>query len=90
MDNPAIASGESPKSPGQPNLLMNPEIEAAIDLWQQTGAFPFTGLPIFPQPEWHSYSKSELRLIHHVCSITQDMMSSETSKLTIWAALMPR
>lgn len=90
MDSPTATAPESPKSPQQPNLLWTPEIEATIDLWQQTGDFPFPELRVYPQPQWRAYSKTDLRLIHHLSSISNEMFRNRTSKLTVWADLMPK
>lgn len=90
MDSPNANAPESPKSPRQPNLLWTPEIEATIDLWRSTGEFPFSELRVYPQPLWRAYSKTELRLIHHLSSITNEMFRSQTSRLTLWTDLMPK
>ncbi|OCL04102.1 hypothetical protein AOQ84DRAFT_417008 [Glonium stellatum] len=90
MDSPTAAAPESPKSPQQPNLLWTPEIEATVELWRQTGDFPFPELRVYPQPQWRAYSKTELRLIHHLSSISNEMFRSRTSKLTVWTDLMPK
>lgn len=90
MDSPTAAAPESPKSPQQPNLLWTPEIEATIELWQQTGDFPFPELRVYPLPQWRAYSKIDLRLIHHLSSISNEMFRSRTSKLTVWTDLMPK
>ncbi|KAK8158007.1 hypothetical protein BKA80DRAFT_291393 [Phyllosticta citrichinensis] len=88
-DNPNSAAPDSPKAQG-PNLLWTPEIEATVDIWKETGEFPFPELGVYPQPQWMYYSKTELRLIHHLSSITTEMFRGRTSKLTIWAGNMPQ
>jgi hypothetical protein len=90
MDSPAAMAPESPKSPQQPNLLWTPEIDATIELWRQTGEFPFTDLSVYPQPNWRAFPKSDLRLIHHLSSIANEMFRNKTSKLTLWTDLMPK
>ncbi|OJD34563.1 ubiquitin carboxyl-terminal hydrolase 2 [Diplodia corticola] len=89
-DNPASAAPDSPKGPQQPNLLWTPEIEATINIWQSTGEFPFPELNVYPQPQWRGYSKTDLRLIHHLSSISNEMFRGRTSKLTVWAENMPK
>ncbi|KAF4301367.1 putative C6 transcription factor protein [Botryosphaeria dothidea] len=89
-DNPASAAPDSPKGPQQPNLLWTPEIEATINIWQSTGEFPFPELNVYPQPQWRNYSKTDLRLIHHLSSISNEMFRGRTSKLTVWAENMPK
>ncbi|KAF1998356.1 hypothetical protein P154DRAFT_439388 [Amniculicola lignicola CBS 123094] len=90
MDNPTAMVPESPKSPQQPNLLWTPEIDATIELWRQTGEFPFPEMRVYPQPQWRAYPKTDLRLIHHLSSISNEMFRNRTSKLTIWTDLMPK
>jgi hypothetical protein len=90
MDNPTAVIPESPKSPQQPNLLWTPEIDATIDLWRQTGDFPFPDMRVYPQPQWRAYTKTDLRLVHHLSSISNEMFRNRTSKLTIWTDMMPK
>ncbi|KAF2816006.1 uncharacterized protein BDZ99DRAFT_377424 [Mytilinidion resinicola] len=90
LDSPSANAPESPKSPQQANLLWTAEIEATISIWQQTDEFPFPELRVYPQPLWRAYSKSELRLVHHLSSITNEMFRSQTSRLTTWTDLMPK
>ncbi|KAF2785709.1 hypothetical protein K505DRAFT_368869 [Melanomma pulvis-pyrius CBS 109.77] len=90
MDSPTAMVPESPKSPQQPNLLWTPEIDSTIELWRQTGEFPFPDLRVYPQPQWRAYPKTDLRLIHHLSSISNEMFRNRTSKLTLWTDMMPK
>ncbi|KAF2011140.1 hypothetical protein BU24DRAFT_355344 [Aaosphaeria arxii CBS 175.79] len=90
MDSPNALVPESPKSPQQPNLLWTAEINATVELWQQTGEFPFPELRVYPEPHWRAYPKTDLRLIHHLSSITNEMFRNRTSSLTVWTDLMPK
>jgi hypothetical protein len=90
MDNPTALVPESPKSSHQPNLLWTAEIDATIELWRQTGEFPFPELRVYPQPQWTTFSKSDLRLVHHLSSIANEMFRNRTSKLTLWTDMMPK
>ena len=91
MDSPAaLMPPESPKSPQQPNLLWTPEIDATIEQWRQTGVWPFDHLPVYPQPQWRIFPKTDLRLVHHVATISNEMFSHQTSKLTLWTDMMPK
>ncbi|KAF2124800.1 hypothetical protein P153DRAFT_301348 [Dothidotthia symphoricarpi CBS 119687] len=90
MDNPTAMMPESPQSPQQPNLLWTPEIETTIELWRQTGEFPFPELRVYPQPQWRAYTKTELRLIHHLTSISNEMFRNRTSTMTLWTDMMPK
>ncbi|KAF2138124.1 uncharacterized protein K452DRAFT_234725 [Aplosporella prunicola CBS 121167] len=88
-DSPASAAPDSPKGPQQPNLLWTSEIEATIENWRQTGEFPFPELNVYPHPQWHLYSKTDLRLIHHLSSISNETFRANTCKLTVWSENMP-
>lgn len=89
MDGPTPGD-DSLRLSGQPNLLWTSEIDRNVELWRQTGQFPFPDLHVFPQPQWQTLSKTELRLIYHVASVCYEMQSSRTSQLTIWAETMPK
>lgn len=90
MDTPQALVPESPKTGQQPNLLWTAEIDATVELWRQTGEFPFPELRVYPQPQWRAYSKTDLRLIHHLSSISNEMFRNRTSNLTIWSDMMPK
>ena len=87
---PATNISQRPESPKLPNLLWTPGIEAAIDAWQQSGSFPFHSLHVWPAPEPSLYSKIDLRLIHHLCQMSADMIRSGASKMTIWCDKIPQ
>ena len=90
MDSPTAMMPDSPQSPQQPNLLWTPEIEATIELWRQTGEFPFPELRVYPQPQWRVLTTVDLRLIHHLSSISSEMFRNRTSKSTLWTDMMPK
>ncbi|KAF2749499.1 hypothetical protein M011DRAFT_398716 [Sporormia fimetaria CBS 119925] len=90
MDSPAALVPESPKTTQGLNLLWTPEINTTIDLWRQSGEFPFPELRLYAQPNWAAFSKTDLRLIHHLSSISNEMFRNRTSKLTIWTDMMPK
>lgn len=90
MDSPSAMMPESPQSPQQPNLLWTPEIETTIEVWRQTGEFPFPDLRVYPQPQWRALATTDLRLIHHLSSISNEMVRNRTSKSTLWTDMMPK
>lgn len=90
MDSPNLASPGSPDGSAKANLLWTPQIETALDIWQRTGQFPFPELRIYPEPQWHTYSKPELRLIHHLSSIADGMLQSRSNKMTVWTDFLPK
>jgi len=81
---------EGQGSPEQPSVVLTPGSESRIDLWQQTGSFPYPDLQVLPPPQTHEYTKNELRLIHHLSSISNDLLLRGTSHLTVWAHKMPK
>ncbi|TKA75589.1 hypothetical protein B0A55_06355 [Friedmanniomyces simplex] len=81
---------EGQGSPEQPSVVLTPGSESRIDLWQQTGSFPYPELQVFPPPQTHDYSKNELRLIHHLSSISNDLLLKGTSHLTVWTHKMSK
>lgn len=76
-------------TPDRPDLLWTPEIEAQIELWQQTGEFPFPSLYILPAPSPQFFSVEDLRLIHHVASISWDLNLHDAGNFTIWTGQIP-
>jgi hypothetical protein len=73
-----------------PGLNWTPEIEIAVNSWQSTGQFPFQELEIHPIPQVKNLSRNEIRLLHHVCSILNELKQSRTSKLSVWTDVMPQ
>ncbi|KAK3956476.1 hypothetical protein QBC32DRAFT_124052 [Pseudoneurospora amorphoporcata] len=76
-------------SPDKPDLMWTPEIEAVIEQWQRTGLFPFPNLNIYPTPAPQYLSTDELRLIHHVASISNQMMEIDANGFTLWTRQIP-
>ncbi|KAI9735387.1 MAG: hypothetical protein M1818_006582 [Claussenomyces sp. TS43310] len=87
MDMPAL--DERAPSPDRPDLLWTPEIEAEVERWQKTGEFPFPGLYIFPAPAPQFFAVEELRLIHHVASISMELSRHDAGNFTIWTGQIP-
>ncbi|KAF2757154.1 hypothetical protein EJ05DRAFT_57176 [Pseudovirgaria hyperparasitica] len=90
MDSPSVSSPGGFDGTASANLLWTKEIEQTVDIWLRNGEFPFPELRVYPQPQWHSYSKTELRLIHHLCSITNEMLRNRSTKLTVWTDCLPQ
>ncbi|KAK4163529.1 hypothetical protein QBC43DRAFT_56623 [Cladorrhinum sp. PSN259] len=77
-------------SPDKPDLMWTPDIEAEINQWQQTGIFPFPDL-IYPSPifDMSRLSIEDLRLIHHVASISYEMRNIGANEFTLWTRQIP-
>lgn len=87
MDMPA--QEERAATPEKADLLWTPEIEAEIERWQQTGNFPFPDLYIYPAPSPQFFSFEDLRLIHHVASVSSELGIHDASNFTIWTRQIP-
>lgn len=71
-------------------VTVTPSVDDEIDAWKHTGIFPFPNLQVYPAPQVHDLTKDELRLIHHICSVSNDLAISETSHLTSWTEKIPK
>ncbi|KAI1485670.1 hypothetical protein F5X96DRAFT_682629 [Biscogniauxia mediterranea] len=80
---------ERAATPDKPDLMWTPEIEAAIELWQRTGMFPFPSLNIYPAPMPQYYSVEDLRLIFHVAAICNEMNAIDANGFTLWTRQIP-
>ncbi|KAI9831018.1 MAG: hypothetical protein M1819_005256 [Sarea resinae] len=89
MDTAIVPSRDSPASPRAADLLWSPEIEGEIEVWRNTGDFPFPELQLQPQPSPHGLSTPDLRLIHHVSSISREMHLGGLTRFTIWTHKIP-
>lgn len=85
----AAAREDANRSPGTPNLMMTPEIEMEIENWRRTGIPPFPELSQCPQNNWYQFSRTDLRLIHHIAGLSIDFHRRGLNNSTIWAPKMP-
>ncbi|RMX72410.1 hypothetical protein D0869_14647 [Hortaea werneckii] len=81
---------ESQSSPEQAPLALTPGSERSVDAWQQTGSFPYPNLQVYPSPQPQEYSNAELRLIYHLSSISNDLLTKGATGLTIWTQKLPK
>lgn len=87
MDMPAQDDGAA--TPEKADLLWTLEIEADIERWRQTGSFPFPDLYIYPAPAPQFFSSEDLRLIHHVASVSSELGIHDAGNFTIWTRQIP-
>ncbi|KAJ8065539.1 hypothetical protein OCU04_006218 [Sclerotinia nivalis] len=80
---------ERAATPEKADLLWTPEIEADIERWQQTGNFPFPDLYIYPAPNPQYFTFEDLRLIHHVASVSSELSIHDAGNFTIWTRQIP-
>ncbi|KAH6668311.1 hypothetical protein B0J14DRAFT_159287 [Halenospora varia] len=71
------------------NLMWTSEIKAEIRSWQQIGRSSFPSLCVFPAIPFEKISFEDLRLIHHVASISSELSASNSSNFTIWVRQVP-
>lgn len=76
-------------TPDRPDLMWTPEIEATIEQWQRTGVFPFPSLNIYPAPNPQYLSIEDMRLIHHVASISHQLGTVDANGFTLWTRQIP-
>lgn len=90
MDSPASGAGDERSPEPDSSLPWSAEVEKGVKHWRQSGDFPFPELDVDPQPVWSSLSNAELRLVYHVARICAENGRNGTSKLIVWAELMPK
>ena len=89
MESPPPAD-DVPRGPAQPNLLSNPRIETEIDSWRRSGVFPFPEMRLQATQHFTNMSPTDLRLVHHLCSIYRDMRLADFVGCTFWVEELPR
>ncbi|MCJ1475463.1 hypothetical protein MMC13_004125 [Lambiella insularis] len=88
MDSPPPAD-DAPKSPKGPDLLWTPGIEADIDSWLHTGAFPFPEMGLKSYVQFQGLSKPDLRLVHHLASVYRDLQRHGLTHCIMWVEKIP-
>jgi hypothetical protein len=84
------AEGESLPEPEHASLPSSPEAEQNINMWLQTGSFPYPELQVFPAPQPQSYNKSDLQLIAHLSSIARSLLLNGTGDINVWTPRVPQ
>ncbi|PGH26526.1 hypothetical protein AJ80_01840 [Polytolypa hystricis UAMH7299] len=87
MDN--LVKPEPPTSPRGIDLRMTPEIEMEIEAWLKTGNPPFPELQLTSRAFWYKFTRTDLRLIHHIAGLSIDLHRRGYSNCTVWAQKMP-
>jgi hypothetical protein len=87
MDMPA--AGEEPMKDSHPDLLMPPELQKRLDNWRLTGEPIVNELRSANPSFWQRFSTIDLRLIHHIVTLSSDLNNSGYSTCTAWAPKMP-
>jgi len=88
MDMPA-ASDDQQRGSRPPDLMMTPDVEREVGLWRMTGDPPFAELRLASREYWLRFSTVDLRLVHHVASLSIDLHRQGYDRCTVWAHKMP-
>lgn len=80
---------EASKGQTNPNLMTTPEIDREIENWRLTGIPPFPELRQCSPAVWHRFSRTDLRLIHHIAGLSIELHRRGLSTTTIWASKIP-
>ncbi|KAI1266724.1 hypothetical protein F5Y18DRAFT_416488 [Xylariaceae sp. FL1019] len=87
-DAPPDEKASTPDRPLGPDLMLTPQIEAAILDWQQSGEFPFPNL-VYPAPNPKWFTFEQLCLIFHVAAICYELNALDANGVTIWTRHIP-
>ncbi|OAP65011.1 hypothetical protein AYL99_00983 [Fonsecaea erecta] len=83
-------AGEEPvKGTKTPDLLMSPELQRRIDNWRLTGESQMPELQVHDRIYWTRFSTIDLRLVHHITTLSTDMYNQGYSSCTAWGSRMP-
>lgn len=69
--------------------MWTPEVAAAVKHWRFTGIFPFPDLGVYPSPVTAEFTIEDLRLLHHVASISNEMRMMDANGYTLWTRHIP-
>ena len=89
MDGPQPEERSS-ASPPAPDLLWNVDAEQDIERWKTTGELPWPEIQFRPRVPLSDFSTTELRLLHHIASVSTQMQRSDASRFTIWTYQVPK
>ncbi|KIW34508.1 uncharacterized protein PV07_01284 [Cladophialophora immunda] len=83
-------AGEEPlKGTKPPDLLMSPELQLRLDNWRLTGESPLQELQVPDRIYWTRFSTIDLRLVHHITTLSTDIHNLGYSHCTVWGPRMP-
>jgi hypothetical protein len=84
------AAGEEPvKGSRPPDVMMTPDLQKQLDNWRLSGEPILPELRTADPTYWTRFSTIDLRLIHHIVTLTSDLHNGNYSSCTAWAAKMP-
>lgn len=71
-----------------PELMTTPEMQHILDNWRITGEAPLPELQQEDTTFWKGFSTIDLRLVHHITSISLDMTAHGYNSCTAWTPQM--
>lgn len=84
------AGDEPAKGSSPPELLTSPELQQMLDTWRLTGQSPLAELRKDDLTYWTRFSTIDLRLIHHITTISSDLYRRGYSPCTPWTPKMSK
>lgn len=84
-------AGEEPaKGANPPDLLTTPQLQQMLDTWRLTGESPLPELRKSDLTYWTRFSTIDLRLMHHITTLSSDMYRHGYSACTPWTPKMSK
>ena len=71
-----------------PDLMMTPDLQQFLDDWRLTGDSPIPQLRTNDPTYWTRFSVIDLRLVHHIVTLSSDIEERGYSSCTAWATKM--
>lgn len=84
------AGEDPPKGSRPPDLLTTPQLQQALDTWRLTGESPLPELRKSDLTYWTRFSTIDLRLVHHITTLSSDMYRRGYSACTPWTPKMSK
>jgi hypothetical protein len=89
MDLPA--AGEEPLKGSQPpDLLTSADLQLRLDNWRITGQPPILELQTQDPVYWTRFSTIDLRLVHHIVTLSTDMQNRKHTGFIAWGNSMSK
>lgn len=82
------AGDEPAKGSNPPELLTSPQLQQALDTWRLTGESPLPELKKSDLTYWTRFSTIDLRLIHHITTLSSDLYARGYSQCIPWTSKM--
>ncbi|KAI5309982.1 hypothetical protein KEM55_001998, partial [Ascosphaera atra] len=89
MDRFAAQDLQPTASPGF-SLLHSPQVELELQEWRKTGLAPFPEIPPLAAEHRERLSMTDMRLLHHICTVVIGIRRRRHENITVWGAKMLR